>query len=86
MELKKILIVIFFMIIIGVLLASCTEPVDSASAKRETIENSYFRFMTDEETGCQYIYQEGLGSNSKAAITPRLDSQGKPMCGKGDNQ
>lgn len=66
MELKKILIVIFFMIIIGVLLASCTEPVDSASAKRETIENSYFRFMTDEETGClAHIYLSHAVSSSR---------------------
>lgn len=41
--------------------------------------NSKNRVLIDNETGCQYIQSSnGYGMS----VTPRLDKNGKPMCGK----
>ncbi|QMV32818.1 terminase small subunit [Ralstonia phage Darius] len=46
-------------------------PSGEAAPERELVA------AIDAETGCQYIRVSGLGG-----ITPRLDSDGRPMCGK----
>lgn len=37
---------------------------------------SDMKILTDHETGCQYL------AGARGGLTPRLDSSGKPMCGK----
>ncbi|WP_448208214.1 DUF6440 family protein [Azospirillum sp. sgz302134] len=44
--------------------------------------------ITDPETGCQYLFYRLGYENSKAGttggLTPRLDKDGRPMCGTND--
>lgn len=69
----------FFMFMIPSLLALLMVGALVFLARKDNGENGSLRIHTDKETGCQYIGTAwSLGGT---ALTPRLDAQGKPMCG-----
>ena len=49
-------------------------PLDSTD-NHTTGDRSGLRILIDHGTGCQYL------RTSSGGITPRLDANGKPMCG-----
>lgn len=59
----------------AVLLGGCDQVAPSEQDQMYT--RSGLILSTDSDTGCQYIRVPGAGG-----ITPRLDSDGRPMCGK----
>lgn len=73
---KKISIITLFLLLIA------CGTVESAPSEKILEKTVGLTFVTDAETGCQYIWYERWGSAAVAAVTPRLDSSGKPMCGK----
>jgi hypothetical protein len=61
------------------LLASCTErnPPNSAPGTMDYPQS--VRVYTDAETGCQYLVDTAY---KQGGITPRLNSNGQPVCGE----
>lgn len=61
--------------LLGVLLGAC-QPVEQANGN-PIVEDTYsaLPMVTDPATGCQYLGYTGHG------LTPRLDRDGKPICG-----
>ena len=65
-------------VILAVFLVNCTgpgTPLDSTD-NRDTGVRSDMTVLTDHGTGCQYL------TTGRGGLTPRLDSDGKPMCSK----
>lgn len=62
-------------LIVAILLSGCDEPpyVDTDDPPARSGLSVY----TDHGTGCQYLERHIYGG-----ITPRLGSDGKPMCGE----
>lgn len=52
-------------------------PFDATDDARAGIRSD-LELFTDHGTGCQYVRP----ANDHSSITPRLDSDGRPMCGK----
>jgi uncharacterized protein YceK len=71
----------FFIVAILVILSGCSLTSFKADAKDNRFSSENIDGMgvllIDNETGCQYIT-----ISNNAAYTPRLNSDGKPMCGK----
>lgn len=78
-EMKKIIIVL----LIFVILIGCGKVPEDTSFNKDLTPNIYdgnsVYVFTDAKTGCDYfIYKNGYAGG----ITPRLDSDGKPLCNK----
>lgn len=68
-------------LVLALVLVGCGSA--TAANKVRTLQNdSNVQFVKDEETECQYVFFETYGTGKVAAITPRLNRFGKPMCGK----
>lgn len=60
------------------ILSSCsTTDQENMGTFETTFKGDNVRIVLDTETGCQYIRTSGQSS-----YTPRLTSEGIPMCGK----
>lgn len=61
-------------ILVFLILIFQSNPLD-ATDNHVTGVRSGMQILTDHGTGCQYLRATGGG------LTPRLDAQGKPVCG-----
>jgi hypothetical protein len=68
--------IFFTAVVIGLIgmFARNSNPLDDTDNKL-TGARSDMRILVDHGTGCQYLRSSGGG------LTPRLDKDGKPMCG-----
>ena len=75
-EAKIYLLGLGVLVFLVVLLFSAipSNPLD-ATDNHVTGSRSGMRILVDHGTGCQYLRATGGG------LTPRLDAQGKPICG-----
>lgn len=65
-------------LVFGLSVISKWQPTDSTDISRT--DRSGLKLHTDAMTGCQYLSTSGGG------ITPRLDSQGKQICGSKEEE
>lgn len=54
-------------------LSACTQPVGTIRGSGNAVS-----LYIDGETGCHYVKAEGINGG----LTPRLDSNGRPICGR----
>lgn len=66
-------IVMAVLILFAVVILDAVLPRDDTDTPTE---RSGMGLYTDHRTGCQYL------GRSLGTLTPRLDAEGKPMCGK----
>ncbi len=66
----------YLALVIIMLCAGCGNDLETPVQPKINLRQSIYLFV-DPETGCQYI-----SSYVTAAITPRMDAQGKHICGK----
>jgi hypothetical protein len=67
-----------FALLLAMLVAGCEKTQAEAPTLFSTeIKGPYELVAVDHETGCQYI------ETGNSGLYPRLNSHGKPMCGKG---
>jgi uncharacterized protein YceK len=73
---RKLFIVALLVILSGCGFASFKADAKDSRFSNESIDGMGL-LLIDNETGCQYIT-----TSNNAAYTPRLNSDGKPMCVK----
>lgn len=70
-------------LLMSLTLIACGSDDDSVKANDGKFSGGYERannsILIDNETGCQYIQSK---SSYSLTTIPRLDENGKPMCGK----
>jgi hypothetical protein len=66
------------MIAFLLILAGCTDGSGSYTPSQSSSTDLPWRIYVDAATGCQYLY---IPLYRRAAMWPRLGSDGKPMCG-----
>jgi len=69
---KRDLAGMILMFVLAAALVNCFTPYDSCDGEGHRCG---LRIRTDALTGCQYL------ESSQGSLMPRLDRQGRPMCG-----
>lgn len=73
------------LVIVMLTLVSCGTPTETKKEEPELFNGgsaSSYSVVTDSETGCQYIETIEYSNGAGVSLTPRLNSEGNPICEK----